>query len=74
MTASLAIQLAASLLTIAGTYYYGNKSPLGPWIGIAAQVPWWLIMVTGSLWGLLPVNVMMLVMHVRNLIKWRKEA
>lgn len=55
-------------------YFYGNKSALGPWLGIAAQVPWWLIMVSGGLWGLLPVNGMMLVIHIRNLIKWRRES
>lgn len=66
-------QLTASALTIGGTYFYGNKSKLGPWLGITAQVPWWLIMVHGSLWGLLPVNIMMLVLHVRNLIKWNRE-
>lgn len=70
----LTVQLAASALTIGGTYYYGNKSKLGPWLGIAAQVPWWVIMFTGSLWGLAPVNAMMLVLHVRNLMKWNKET
>lgn len=73
MDTKLLTQLAASSLTIAGTYYYGNKSKLGPWIGIVSQVPWWLIMFTGSLWGLMPVNVMMFVLHVRNLMKWNKE-
>jgi hypothetical protein len=68
------VQLTASALTILGMYLYGNKSALGPLIGIAAQVPWWLIMFTGSLWGLLPVNSMMLVIHIRNLIKWRRDA
>jgi hypothetical protein len=70
---ALLIQLMASTLTLAGTYFYGNKSVLGPWFGIAAQVPWWLIMVSGSLWGLLPVNGMMLIMHIRNLIRWRQD-
>jgi hypothetical protein len=30
-------------------------------------------MIHGGLWGLIPVNTAMLVIHVRNLIKWRKE-
>lgn len=74
MDTHLVTQLSASALTIAGTFYYGNKSKLGPWLGIAAQVPWWLIMTEGGLWGLLPVNLMMLVLHVRNLIKWNKDT
>lgn len=69
----LIIQLTASALTLFSSWFYGNKSLLGPWIGIASQVPWWIIMFQGSLWGLLPVNVAMLVMHIRNLWKWKNE-
>lgn len=65
------IQLAASALTIASTWAYGNKNLAGPVIGIASQVPWWSIMVLDNLWGLAPVNVMMLVLHIRNFIKWK---
>ncbi len=72
MTVAFRIQLAASALTIAGTYYYGNKTKAGPLLGLAAQVPWWFIMYEGSLWGLLPVNLMMFVLHGRNLWKWTK--
>jgi hypothetical protein len=70
---NLATQLSASALTIAGTYFYGNKTRAGPMLGIAAQVPWWLIMYEDSLWGLLPVNAMMLVLHMRNLWKWSRQ-
>jgi hypothetical protein len=69
---SLLIQLSASLLTIAGSWFYGNKSALGPWLGITSQVPWNIIMIHGGMWGLAPVNIVMTVIHVRNLIKWRR--
>ncbi len=68
------IQLVASALTIAGTYYYGNKSKLGPALGVVSQVPWWVIMFHQDLWGLLPVNVMMLVLHTRALYKWNTKT
>lgn len=74
MNLELSIQLAASALTIAGSWFYGNKSALGPWLGIASQVPWNIIMIHGGLWGLAPVNIMMAVIHIRNLIKWRQDA
>jgi hypothetical protein len=71
---ALLIQLSASLITISSSWFYGNKSPLGPWLGLIAQVPWWTIMITGGLWGLLPVNATLLVIHARNLIKWRRDG
>ena len=74
MDIPLATQLLASALTIAGTYFYGNKTIAGPVLGIAAQLPWWLVMYEGSLWGLLPVNAMMLVLHARNLHKWLSQS
>lgn len=63
------IQLTASALTIASTWFYGNKTKTGPILGLVGQVPWLTIMVMGDLWGLLPVNAMMFVIHVRNLRK-----
>jgi hypothetical protein len=68
------IQLLASALTLTATYCYGNKSALGPWLGITSQVPWNIIMIHGGLWGLIPVNTAMLVIHIRNLIKWRNDG
>lgn len=73
MDTALLTQLAASVLTIAGSWLYGNKSTWGPGLGLLAQVPWWIIMIDGGLWGLIPVNAMMLGIHARNLWKWIKE-
>ena len=71
---ALAIQLAASALAMSSSWFYGNKSAVGPWCGLAAQVPWNIIMIHGGLWGLAPVNIMMACIHIRNLIKWRADA
>lgn len=73
MDAGLLTQLSASAISIVAQWAYGNKSKWGPALGLTAQVPWWLIMVQGGLWGLLPVNGLMLVIHIRNLVKWTKE-
>lgn len=72
--ADLGVQLVASVLTLAGMWLYGNRSLWGPLLGLGAQVPWWLIMYQGGLWGLLPLNIMVFVIHGRNLIKWRVDA
>jgi hypothetical protein len=65
------IQLAASAFTIASTWFYGNKTKTGPIIGLVGQAPWLFIMVSGGLWGLLPVNALMFVIHGRNLWKMK---
>jgi nicotinamide riboside transporter PnuC len=70
---SLAVQLVASVMTLAAQWLYGNKSVLGPAVGLLGQVAWWTIMFQGHLWGLLPANVVMVAIHIRNLIKWNKE-
>ena len=72
VTFSLLMQLAASGLTICGQWAYGNRSKWGPVLGLMAQLPWWIIMVQGGLWGLIPVNVSMLIVHTRNLRLWMK--
>lgn len=74
LTFPIAVQLAASALTIVSSWSYGNKTLRGPIFGLISQVPWWSIMVMGNLWGLLPVNLMMVCTHTRNLYKWWKEA
>lgn len=68
------VQAAASVTTLAGQWQYGSKRMLGPILGCVAQVFWWGIMFQGNLWGLLPLNIAMAFIHVRNLIKWRRDA
>jgi len=66
-------QIAASIATMASVYYYGNKSLAGPVLGIVSEIPWLIVMIDSSLWGLLPVNIVMLVMHARALWKWNSN-
>ena len=69
----MALQLTASVMTIAGSWVYGNKRVAGPMIGLLSQVPWWALMFHEGLWGLFPVNFAMVVIHIRNTIKWWRE-
>lgn len=48
----------------------GNKSKLGPRIGIANQVLWIIYAVWTEQWGLLPGVLAYTVIHVRNAIRW----
>jgi hypothetical protein len=70
----LAVQIAASLTAGASSWAYGNRWTSGPLLGMLSQIPWWTLMVYEGLWGLLPANVLFAGMHIRNYIKWRKEA
>ena len=73
ISVAMALQLAASATTIGSSWFYGNKSLWGPGLGLSSQVFWWSIMFAYSLWGLAPVNVMMLFVHGRNFWKWKTE-
>lgn len=57
----------ASVLTIASVWQYGNKAIYGPYFGLVSQIFWWSMMFVDDLYGLLPLNVLMLLTHVRNL-------
>lgn len=66
--------LVASIATILQIWYYGNKSLAGPIWGLIGLIFWFSAMVIVPLWGTAPLNVFALVVHVRNLIKWKKES
>ncbi|UGA46822.1 hypothetical protein HU230_0012565 [Bradyrhizobium quebecense] len=74
ITTAFVLQSLASLTTITGMWLYGSKSLWGPRVGLIGQVFWWSIMFQSGLWGLLPVNIAMFVIHGRAYLKWRKDA
>lgn len=71
MTLAFLLQFCASTSTIIGMWSYGDKSLWGPRIGLMSQVFWWSIMFQSGLWGLMPVNIAMIVIHGRAYLKWR---
>jgi len=50
----------------------GNKSPWGPRLGVLNQVLWVVYIATTDQWGLLPGVVMYTIIHIRNVIRWRR--
>jgi nicotinamide riboside transporter PnuC len=74
MTLDLFFELLASLFTIAQFWYYGNISKWGPIAGLIAAAAWWVLTFYSGLWGLVPLNAVATVLHIRNLYKWRKEG
>lgn len=67
------IQFMASILTIASVWQYGNKTIYGPYLGLSSQIFWWSMMFVDGLYGLLPLNLLMLVTHIRNLKKMKEN-
>ena len=73
LSAKLLLELAASLAAITTVWIYGNRSRNAPIIGILGLVLWWWLTISQEMWGLVPLNVVMLVVHIRNYIRMRRE-
>lgn len=57
-------------MTVASTWSYSTRRVLyGSLFGLTSQIGWWGIMGVDGLWGLLPINIMMVVLHTRALWK-----
>lgn len=66
----MGLQLTASVMAMASAWRVGDKHVSGPLLGLASQVPWWALMIHDGLWGLLPINAAMVILHTRNTYKW----
>ena len=73
LSAKLLLELAASLAAITTVWIYGNRSRNAPIIGILGLVLWWWLTISQEMWGFVPLNVVMLVVHIRNYIRMRRE-
>lgn len=52
----------------------GNKHPYAPIVGIFNQVLWIAYVIQTKHWGLFPGVLGYTFIHIRNVIKWQKEA
>ncbi len=59
-----------SILTLTMMWLVGNKNKYAWYVGLGNQVLWltWIIAVQS--WGLLILTLALIVMYIRNLIKW----
>lgn len=67
------IPFVTGIVTIVAMLLAGNKDWRGWALGLANQLPWFASIVAFGMWGLLPLNVFMVAVYVRNLRKWRRE-
>jgi len=67
------IELFASFAAILTVWVYGNRSRKAPLIGMVGQMLWWWLTISQSMWGLVPLNVVMFIIHIRNYIRMKRE-
>jgi nicotinamide riboside transporter PnuC len=70
---TILISVIISLLSIAMLWFMGNKSIIGPVIGLINQAFWFYYIYTTKQWCLLGATVAFTVVHLRNLYKWYRE-
>ncbi len=63
-------EFVASILTILSVAALGHKSKWGPRFGVIASLAWIVFMVRAPAWGMLPMNLFCLLLHVRNVWLW----
>ena len=62
-----------SILTIIAFWLVGNKNKWGQVMFIFNQIAWWPLIYSTEQWGLIPLNIFMTIVSIRNSIKWFKE-
>ena len=62
-----------SVLTIAVMWLAGSKRIEAWWISLGNQCLWLAWIVKSGNWGLLPMNLCMFVVAIRNLRAWRSR-
>jgi len=61
-----------SLNTIVMNILVGNKHRKSWALGLVGQVLWLVWIVADEAWGLIPLNLALWAIYIRNHIKWRK--
>ena len=75
------IELAASFAAIVTVWIYGNRSRNAPIVGMFGQMLRWWLTISQSMWGLIPLNVVMVIIlkkeikkkNTKNTIKKRNK-
>ena len=68
------IALATSVFTFLGLWLVGSKRTIGWTVNLGNQALWFVFIVAFGAWGLLPLNIALVVVNARALVKWRKET
>ena len=63
----------ASVLIIIGTWMIGDKNKWGQIVVLIAQPFFWVVIYQTGAWGLIPTNLFMIFISIRNTLKWFRE-
>ncbi len=59
-----------SAITIWMTVLAGNKHPQAWLVGLGNQALWLVWIILAGAWGLIPMNIALWIVYVRNHLKW----
>jgi len=68
----LIVPWLTSAVAISMMWMTGNKDRRGWALSLFSQVLWLVFIITSKTWGLLPLNIAMWYLSIRNFIKWSK--
>lgn len=68
------IALVTSGVTLAGMWLAGSNRWQGWLLGLCNQGLWLLFIVAFGAWGLLPLNIALVVVYTRNIVRWRRAC
>ena len=72
MTFQEVLPWAISSVTIYTMIKAGDKDRKAWWVSVLAKQPLWFIwVILTKTWGLLPLHIILLIIHIRNLYKWK---
>lgn len=71
---NLLISLVTGAVTLVGMWGAGSLKPWAWKLNLANQVLWFIFIVAFGAWGLLPLNVALVVTYTRNHLRWKREA
>jgi len=67
------LEILAALSACISVYFYGNRSPKAPWIGLGSQIFWWSWSIKEDLYFIIILNIFMTITHIRNIFKMKRR-
>lgn len=73
MTVAIVLQIIAATVTVFAIWQTGNKNLWGPSLYLVSDVCFIAVNAYAGLWILVTFILFVMVLHTRNLLKWKRE-